>query len=162
MASGELDSVDKGILYLLQQNARANTTTEIGEQVGVSSSTVGNRINRLEERGVITGYHPTVDYAETGLDHRLLVVGTVPFEDRESIADEVMGVTGVVCLRELLTNDSNLTIELVGRTREDVEASLAELNSLGVDIERMEMLKRERTQPYNHFGKQHTEAGGDG
>jgi len=30
MPSDELDNVDKGILYLLQQNARANTTSEIG------------------------------------------------------------------------------------------------------------------------------------
>lgn len=157
MVSNELDDVDKGILYLLQQNARTNTTTDIGEKVGVSSSTVSNRINKLEEQDVVTGYHPTVDYERTGLDHHLLVVGTVPFEEREDVADEIMDVTGIVCLRELLTDTGNLTIELVGRTRRDVEQTLAELNSRGVDIERMEMLKRERTQPYNHFGKQYVD-----
>ena len=47
MASDELDNVDKGILYLLQQNARTNTTTTLGERVGVSSNTVGNRITKL-------------------------------------------------------------------------------------------------------------------
>ncbi|WP_312908269.1 Lrp/AsnC family transcriptional regulator [Natronosalvus caseinilyticus] len=53
LASEELDSVDKGILYLLQEDARNNTTNAIGEQVGVSSSTVANRITKLEENGEI-------------------------------------------------------------------------------------------------------------
>lgn len=155
MVSSELDNVDKGILYLLQENARTNTTTDIGEKVGVSSSTVSNRIKKLEDQGIVTGYHPTVDYEETGMDHHLLIIGTVPFEEREAVADEIMDVSGVVCLRELLLDTANLTIELVGRAQEDMEQAIAELNSIGVDIERMAMLNRERTQPYNHFGKQY-------
>lgn len=162
MPPDQLDNVDKGILYLLQQNARTNTTTDIGEKVGVSSSTVGNRINRLEERGVITGYHPTVDYDKTDLNHHLLVTGKAPFEDREAIADEVMDVTGVVCLRELVAGDANMTIEVVGYSREDVEQILTELNDLRVDIIRISMMKRERNQPYNHFGKQYTSEGDPG
>lgn len=155
MVSDELDNVDKGILYLLQENARTNTTTDIGEKVGVSSSTVSNRIKKLEDQGIVTGYHPTVDYEKTGMDHHLLVIGTVPFEEREAVADEIMGVSGVVCLRELLLDTANLTIELVGRAQEDMEQAIAELNSIGVEIERMALLNRERTQPYNHFGKQY-------
>lgn len=155
MVSDELDNVDKGILYLLQENARTNTTTAIGEKVGVSSSTVSNRIKKLEDQEIVTGYHPTVDYEKTGMDHHLLVIGTVPFEEREAVADEIMNVSGVVCLRELLLDTANLTIELVGRAQEDMEQAIAELNSIGVDIERMAMLNRERTQPYNHFGKQY-------
>lgn len=79
-----LDDVDKGIVYLLQENARTNTTESIGETVGVSSSTVGNRSTNLEERGVITGYHPTVDYDKAGLDHHMVAIGTVPLEDQGS------------------------------------------------------------------------------
>lgn len=153
MEVNELDEVDRGILYLLQRDARNNTTAEIGEKVGVSSSTVGNRINKLEDRGVITGYRPTIDYEKIGLDHRLLVVGTVAFEERAAIADEIMHVSGVVNVRELMTNDQNLVIELVGNTRREVERSLAELNDRGVNIDRMEMMKCQRTQPFDHFGK---------
>ncbi|MDZ5810965.1 Lrp/AsnC family transcriptional regulator [Halorubrum sp. AD140] len=154
MVSEELDSVDKGILYLLQQNARRNTTEDMAEKVGVSSSTVANRISDLEERGVILGYHPIIKYSETGLGHHLLVTATVPLRDREKMADDVMEVTGVVSIRELLTNNENLSLEVVGRTSKDVEDALESLDSLGVDIERMEMMKQERTNPYNHFGEE--------
>lgn len=156
MVAEELDNVDKGILYLLQEDARNNTTAEIGEQVGVSSSTVGNRINKLEERGIVTGYHPTIDYEQTGMGHHLLVVATVPLEDQEEIVDDLVSVPGVVSVRELLTNNANLSIELVGQNKQEIEKSVGELNSMGVDIERMEMLKRVRAFPYNHFGKEHT------
>lgn len=162
MVSDELDDVDRGILYLLQQNARTNTTTDVGEKVGVSSSTVGNRINKLEELGVITGYYPSIDYEKTGLGHHYLVSATVPLEDQDAIVDEVMGVTGVVTIHELLMNDENLLLELVARDREEVQQALNDLNSIGVDVERTAILKQTRTQPYNHFGKEFTTEGDAG
>lgn len=40
----------------------------------------------------------------------------------------------------------------MGLTWEDVEEPLHALDTLGVDVERMEMMKQERADPYNHFG----------
>lgn len=162
MVPDEIDDVDKGILYLLQQNARTNTTAEIGEKVGVSSSTVANRINRLEERGVIRGYHPIIQYSETGMGHHLLVTATVPLTEREDIVDDIMEVSGVVSVRELLTNNENLSLEVVGPSQEAIEDSLKDLDEIGVHIERMEMLKQQRAQPYNHFGQEFANEDGTG
>lgn len=159
MDSTTLDDVDKGILYMLQQDARKNTTGDIGEAVGVSSSTVSNRIKKLEEEGLITGYHPTVDYEKAGLDNHMLAIGTVDFGERDRMMDEVMDVVGVVSVRDLLTNKQNLSIELVGYDRQDLEQSLTELNAIGVDIQRTEMMKREKRKPYNHFGKEYVDEG---
>lgn len=154
MGEDEIDNTDRGIIYLLQQDARKRTVADIGEQVGVSSSTVTNRIDQLEEQGVIKGYHTIVDYTSAGLGHHLLVTATVPISEMEELIDDVMEVSGVVSVRELLTNVENLSLELVGRTQEDVEESLEALDALGVHIEGMEMMKQERAQPYNHFGQE--------
>nr|MBP8137858.1 AsnC family transcriptional regulator [Alicycliphilus sp.] len=43
----ELDSIDRRILDLLQQNGRL-TMTELGEQVGLSTSPCSQRVKRLE------------------------------------------------------------------------------------------------------------------
>lgn len=153
MAPDEIDDVDKGIIYLLQQDARRRTVADIGEQVGVSSSTVTNRIDRLEEAGVIKGFHTIVDYTKAGLGHHLLVTATVPLSEREELIGEFMEISGVVSVRELLTNRENLSLELVGETQEDIEESLEKLDSLGADVERMEIMKQELAQPYNHFGQ---------
>ncbi|WP_331235233.1 Lrp/AsnC family transcriptional regulator [Natronorarus salvus] len=157
MAPDEIDNVDKGIIYLLQQDARKRTVADIGEQVGVSSSTVTNRIERLQEQGVIKGYHTIVDYTKAGLSHHLLVTATVPIPEREELANEIMDISGVVSVRELLSNVANLSLELVGHSQEDIEESLTELDARGVHIERVEIMKQERAQPYNHFGQEFAE-----
>jgi len=62
MSSTPLDEVDRGILFVLQQDARNTTIAEIADEVEVSSSTVRNRIDRLEDEGVIEGYYPKINY----------------------------------------------------------------------------------------------------
>jgi DNA-binding Lrp family transcriptional regulator len=68
----ELDEIDRGILHALQEDARHTTTEETGEAVGVSASTVRNRVEDLEASGVIRGYSPHVDYAGAGYDLNVL------------------------------------------------------------------------------------------
>ena len=52
----ELDAIAWKILECLQQNARL-TFAELGRTVGLSTPAVAERVHRLEEAGVITGYH---------------------------------------------------------------------------------------------------------
>ena len=56
----ELDRLDRKILDALQRNGRM-TMTELGEQIGLSTSPCSERVRRLERQGVITGYHARVD-----------------------------------------------------------------------------------------------------
>jgi hypothetical protein len=39
---------------------------------------------------------------------------------------------------------------------QEIEKSIGEMSELGVNIERLDMLKRIRAFPYNHFGKKFT------
>lgn len=83
MAQDVLDETDRGILYLLQQNARETTAAEIAEAVGVSAGTVRNRIDRLEEQGVLEGYIPDIDYETAGFElHIFHVHVRNPADDR--------------------------------------------------------------------------------
>jgi Lrp/AsnC family leucine-responsive transcriptional regulator len=52
----QLDSIDIQILSQLQQNCRISLA-KLGEQVGLSAPSVLERVKKLEEGGVITGYH---------------------------------------------------------------------------------------------------------
>ena len=60
-----LDKTDKKILRLLQQNARA-PIKEIASKLYMSSPAISARIAKLEESGVITGYHAQIDPAALG------------------------------------------------------------------------------------------------
>ena len=61
----ELDETDKQILRILQEDART-PFSEVARRIDMSSATVHDRVNRLEEEGVIRGYHADVDPREVG------------------------------------------------------------------------------------------------
>ncbi|UUV06136.1 MULTISPECIES: Lrp/AsnC family transcriptional regulator [Ruegeria] len=50
-----MDQLDRRIITALQANARASTT-QIATTLGVARTTVHERINRMEQRGLIEGY----------------------------------------------------------------------------------------------------------
>lgn len=63
----ELDGIDLGILALLQENCRM-PLARIGEQVGLSAPSVIERVKKLEDNGVIRGYHAQLDARALGID----------------------------------------------------------------------------------------------
>lgn len=63
----ELDSIDKGILNLLQQNSKT-PYAEIGKQLHASVGTIHARIKKLESLGVIEKMDIKINYALLGYD----------------------------------------------------------------------------------------------
>ncbi|MCK5574732.1 MAG: Lrp/AsnC family transcriptional regulator, partial [Sphingomonadales bacterium] len=55
MGMGPMDATDQKLLSLLRENARASTSA-LARDLGLSRSTVQDRINRLEKRGIVAGY----------------------------------------------------------------------------------------------------------
>ena len=53
------------ILQVLQENARISYT-ELGRQVGLSAPAVAERVRKLEEAGIITGYHASINPVKVG------------------------------------------------------------------------------------------------
>lgn len=54
-----MDNIDKKILKLLQENARY-PLKHLANKVFLSSPAVSARIERLEKKGIITGYHAAI------------------------------------------------------------------------------------------------------
>jgi Lrp/AsnC family leucine-responsive transcriptional regulator len=67
-----LDNLNCSILQQLEQNARL-TTTEIGRRVGLSAPAVAERIQKMEEKGVIDGYQTLINFDEIGLTIRAFI-----------------------------------------------------------------------------------------
>lgn len=60
-----LDTIDRKVLGLLQENARLSNG-ELAEAVGLNASSVFERVKKLERKGIITGYVATVDAEKLG------------------------------------------------------------------------------------------------
>ena len=73
----DLDAIAWKILEALQQNARTSFA-ELGRKIGLSTPAVAERVHRLEEAGVITGYHACLDSARLGIPIRVVVRLTIP------------------------------------------------------------------------------------
>jgi Lrp/AsnC family leucine-responsive transcriptional regulator len=63
----KVDNIDLNILTLLLNNARVNSS-EIADKVSLSPSAAIERIKKLENNGIITGYTAIVDPAKLGKD----------------------------------------------------------------------------------------------
>jgi Lrp/AsnC family leucine-responsive transcriptional regulator len=63
----EFDATDRAILELLQENCK-QPMAAIGQKVGLSPPSVVERIHKLEEAGVVTGYVALVDARRLGKD----------------------------------------------------------------------------------------------
>jgi Lrp/AsnC family leucine-responsive transcriptional regulator len=72
----DLDPIAWKILEALQHNARLSFA-ELGRKVGLSTPAVFERVRRLEEVGVIVGYHASLNVAKLGLPIRVVVHLTV-------------------------------------------------------------------------------------
>jgi Lrp/AsnC family transcriptional regulator, leucine-responsive regulatory protein len=61
-----MDAVDRQLIAALRENARASYA-ELGRLVGLSGPSVTDRVNRLEQTGVITGYRALIAPRTLGL-----------------------------------------------------------------------------------------------
>ncbi len=81
-----MDATDQALIEALRADARASYA-ELGRAVGMSGPSVAERIARLEQAGVITGYHAAVDPAALGLSVAALVgVHLSDTSDQDAVA----------------------------------------------------------------------------
>ena len=122
-----IDEIDAQILNLLQNDARVSNA-EIARQVGLAPSAVLERVRKLEDRGVIRGYHTDID--PRAVDFGLTTFVAVRTSECGGIAEqELCSVPEVLEVHDVAGEDSYL---LKVRTK---------------DTEELGRLLRERIKP---------------
>ena len=124
-----MDSTDLQLLALLRNDARATVAT-LAHKLGVSRGTVTNRVKRLEDAGVITGY--TVRLRPDSVPHQITAWMSIAVEGnqtREVIA-HLLGEPGVAAL-----HDTNGRWDLLAALR------AGNLNELAAVLERVRLIK---------------------
>jgi Lrp/AsnC family leucine-responsive transcriptional regulator len=90
-----VDATDRRLVGALRENGRASWA-ELGRLVGMSGPSVQDRVRRLEERGVITGYRADVSAPAVGLGVSALVDLYQGDEvDSEDVAEQLRRVPEV-------------------------------------------------------------------
>lgn len=152
----QLDEIDRRIIYELMQDARNTSAPMIAEDLSVTPGTIRNRINRLEEEGIIKGYTARIDFERANSRLAALYMCTVPAGDREQLAAEVQKISGVINVRILMAGRRDLHVVAVGENTKDLQRIARSLSELGIEIEDEEILQTELHSPYERFNPEQT------
>lgn len=90
----DLDETDMEILSLLAENAR-RPFSEIGDQVDLSGPAVSDRINRLQETGIINNFTIDVNHARLRAGVPVFVQLDIPANSVDAIRKQVGEADGV-------------------------------------------------------------------
>lgn len=122
----QLDDTDRRILAELQEDCKA-PLAHVGKRVGLSAPSVMERIRKLEEAGIIRGYHAVLNSRKVGLDVTSFigvsasVRGIDELEEQIANFEEVLEshhVTGAyTMLLKVKTQNTETLEQLISRIR---------------------------------------------
>ncbi len=122
-----LDAVDRRLIASLNRQARS-PVAELARQVGMSAPSVTERLRRLEEQGVITGYRVELDPAALGYGLTAIVrIRPLPGQLRKVEALIVAIDAFVEC--DKVTGDDCFVARLVLRSISELDGILERITA---------------------------------
>jgi Lrp/AsnC family leucine-responsive transcriptional regulator len=114
-----IDDIDLRILTELQINARV-TLAELGRRIALSAPAVAERMQRLEDTGVITGYHAEVNPRALGFPVTVMIRVRPAIRELDRIAKIAQEIPEIVeCYR--MTGDDCFYFTMHLRAVDDLE-----------------------------------------
>jgi len=129
MTVESLDDTDWRLLEALQDDGRASFA-DLGRLVGLSPSAVTERVRRLEERGVITGYRCEVDPEQLGLPITALVRLRYPHGNYKPFRD-LLATTAEVTEAHHVTGEDCFVLTVRARSMRHLEKVTGRIAGLG-------------------------------
>lgn len=129
-----MDDIDREILIALMANARTSYR-ELGERVSLSANATAERVRRLQESGVITGFTATVDPAGAGRTLAALI------DIRLRSPQDATGFEQLVATLEPVTEATHVTgrfdyqVRVVCRDTAELDSLLRTLKGKGGVVE---------------------------
>lgn len=103
----KLDTINLKILEELQCNARI-PLTEISKKVGLSSPTVSERIQKMEDAGIINGYNTDINMESLGYALGIYISIKIRFGQMENFEEYIKDVPEISECHKLTGNDCML------------------------------------------------------
>jgi Lrp/AsnC family leucine-responsive transcriptional regulator len=155
----EMHPVDRQIVEILQEQGRISNV-QLAERVGLSPPAVLERVRKLEEKNVITGYTALVDNKKVGLGTEAFVAVSLNLHQKDSIENfhEFVGACSSVRECYHIAGTDDYLLKVYTRDIDDYEKFL--LHSLtrikGIDRVKtmfvLSTLKREISVPITESG----------
>ncbi|WP_206509096.1 Lrp/AsnC family transcriptional regulator [Rhodococcus sp. BGS-1C] len=124
-----MDTVDAELLSALQEDGRLSIA-ELSRRVHMSTSAVGERVRRLEDRGVIRGYTADVDPEKLGYPILAYLRLRYPSSNYKPLHD-VLDTTPEVVEAHHVTGDDCFIIKVLAVSMRDLERISGRIGALG-------------------------------
>lgn len=115
----DIDDLDARLLLLLTDEPRLGVL-ECSRRLGVARGTVQARLDRLAERGVLTGFPPAVDLASMGYGLTAFGVLEIAQGRRQEVAQRLAAIDEV-CEVHATTGQGDLLVRIVARSNADLQ-----------------------------------------
>lgn len=125
-----LDIAGLHILEALQEDARLSYT-ELGQRVGLSAPAVAERVRRLEDAGIITGYHAEINRSKLGFPITAIIrMSTFPGDRCTRFTASVQDIPEIIeCSR--VTGSDSLIMKVMASSVEHLEKLIDHLSEQG-------------------------------
>ncbi|MFG2334447.1 Lrp/AsnC family transcriptional regulator [Streptomyces sp. NPDC048604] len=123
------DATDRRIIEALQNQGRASFT-ELAKSVSMSASAVTERVRRLEEAGVITGYTAVIDPERLGLPILAFVRLRYPNANYKPFHD-LLDTTPEILEAHHVTGDDCFVLKVAARSMKHLEQVSGKVGALG-------------------------------
>ncbi|GHO83822.1 Lrp/AsnC family transcriptional regulator [Dictyobacter formicarum] len=126
-----LDETGWSLLRELQQNARLSYS-ELGQRVGLTSPAVADRMRKMEEAGIITGYRAQINLPRLGLPILAIIrLGSFAGQDCNRVATRVSQIPEVLeCYR--VTGSDSVVVKVAAASIEHMEKVVDQLSLHGL------------------------------
>ena len=124
-----LDAIDLQILAALQDHCRM-PLVKLGEQVGLSGPSVIERVKKLEDSGIIRGYHAIVDARRMGKDITAFIGVSISHPKRISNFEQVVALFNDVLECHHVTGEHTLLLKVKTANTSSLERLISQIRSL--------------------------------
>ena len=108
----QLDDTSWAILEALQENARISFA-ELGKRAGLTAPAVAERVRKMEDAGIISGYHAAVNLSALGLPISVVIQLRMNHGRSKEVIDLIRDLPEVTTCYNLTGNDCFMIVASV-------------------------------------------------
>lgn len=123
-----LDNIDIKVLRILQKKGRAKRSL-LAEEVGLSLPSVSERLNKLEEKGIIKGYYTKLNRISFGYDIMAFIFVTMDSSKHyKSLITHIEKIPQIIECHSVLGEGSHI-LKVIAKNTETLEKLLSKIQS---------------------------------
>jgi Lrp/AsnC family transcriptional regulator, leucine-responsive regulatory protein len=123
-----LDDIDQKILEIIQKQGRMRRN-DLAERVGLSLPSVSERLRKLEEAGIISGYFAKLNYQMLGKDVTAFVLATIDSSKHYGSFVEHIGAVDDILECHAITGEGTHLLKIRTDNTASLEKLLAKIQS---------------------------------